>query len=100
MSCPEGEDLVLRYEELRAQALGGQPSGPALGLALFLQKGMPGWLQAWSRCVRGASVKTAERRDEETSRPATDLLPPERLRAEVAVVLAGMALHNRRGVVA
>jgi hypothetical protein len=37
---------VERYEALRAQVLGGEPSGWRLGLALFRGRGMAGWLRA------------------------------------------------------
>lgn len=36
-----------RYEQLRAQALGGGPSGPSLGLALLERRGVAAWSRAW-----------------------------------------------------
>jgi hypothetical protein len=37
---------VERYEQLRRHALGGEPSGWRLGLALFQGRGMAAWLRA------------------------------------------------------
>ena len=42
------KDLIMRYEELRARALGkgDRPEG-GLGWALLVRKGMLEWLRAW-----------------------------------------------------
>jgi hypothetical protein len=40
------QDDVERYEQLRRHALGGEPSGWRLGLALFQRQGMAAWLRA------------------------------------------------------
>ena len=43
-----GKELIMRYEELRARALGqGDRSEEGLGWALFVRKGMVEWLRAW-----------------------------------------------------
>jgi hypothetical protein len=39
--------LVERYEELRRRALGGEPDGFRLGLAVLQRQGLAGWLRAW-----------------------------------------------------
>jgi hypothetical protein len=38
---------VERYEQLRAQALEGVPSGSRLGLALLERRGVVAWTRAW-----------------------------------------------------
>ena len=38
---------VERYEQLRAQALEGDPSGSRLGLALLERRGVVAWTRAW-----------------------------------------------------
>lgn len=38
---------VERYEQLRAHALDGEPSGHRLGLALLERRGMATWSRAW-----------------------------------------------------
>lgn len=84
-SAPAAEHLAARYEELRSQALGG--SGRELGLALLLRQGMRAWIEAWSNCTLSMP---AERRHE----GGLDEVVPIQLRAEIAIVLAGMALRS------
>jgi len=38
---------VERYEQLRAHALDGEPSGFRLGLALLERRGVAAWSRAW-----------------------------------------------------
>ena len=38
---------VERYEQLRARALDGEPSGFRLGLALLQRRGVAAWTRAW-----------------------------------------------------
>jgi hypothetical protein len=42
-----GSDDVERYERLRACALGGEPDGWRLGLALLERGGIAAWTRAW-----------------------------------------------------
>lgn len=42
---------VERYEQLRRQALGGEPSGWRLGLALLERRGVAAWARAWQTTV-------------------------------------------------
>ena len=44
---PGRADVVERYEQLRAQALDGVPSGSRLGLALLERRGVVAWTRAW-----------------------------------------------------
>ena len=44
-----GAEDVERYEQLRARALGGEPSGCRLGLALLERRGVAAWARAWRR---------------------------------------------------
>lgn len=85
--------LVERYEQLRAQALGRWTgSASRLGLTLFLRQGMPAWLDAWSRYTTSEGTDTARTQD----KGDTDALLPPEGQNEVAMVLAGMALHHQR----
>ena len=81
-------ELTERYEELRAQAMGKSGMAAPLGLALFLRRGMPAWLEAWSSCMPPETPGLAS-----VAKPLPD--PPCN---EVAVVLAGMILFSRREV--
>ena len=38
---------MARYEQLRAQALDGDPSGWRLGLAVLERRGVVAWTRAW-----------------------------------------------------
>ena len=61
-------DDVERYEQLRRHALGGEPSGWRLGLALLERRGVAAWARAWRTATpaRAASpsVQTAAGGDE------------------------------------
>ena len=85
--------LMERYEDLRAQATGkriGETTG--LGLALFLRRGMPAWMAAWSDCRLSATASPPGPRAEHT------VILPQTLHTQVALLLAGMALHGRQEV--
>jgi hypothetical protein len=81
---PTANHLVARYEELRSQAMGA--CGRGLGLALRLRQGMRACLEAWSCTL----TMPAERHLED----GMDEAVPVQLRAEIAIVLAGMALSS------
>ena len=83
-------ELTERYEELRAQAMGKSGMAAPLGLALFLRRGMPAWLEAWSGCM---PPETPGLEPYSVAKPLPD--PPCN---EVAVVLAGMILFSCREV--
>ena len=82
---PTDNHLVAPYQELRSQAMGA--CGRGLGLALLLRQGMRAWLEAWSNCTL---TMPAERQLE----GGMDEAVPVQLRAEIAIVLAGMALSS------
>lgn len=84
--------LTERYEDLRAQAIGRRIGTPGLGLALFLRRGMPDWLSAWSNCQLGVTSLPPKARSEQAG------LLPDTLQAQVALLLAGMVLHGRQEV--
>ena len=44
---PDGTEDVARYEQLRAQAIGGDPTGWRLGLAVLERRGVVAWARAW-----------------------------------------------------
>ena len=69
---------VERYEQLRAQALGGDPSGLRLGLALLERRGVVAWTRAW-RAITVPAARPA------TATPAAD-------NDQLVGVLASMAL--------
>lgn len=49
--CDDGDSGpgadVARYEQLRAQALSGDPGGWRCGLAILQHRGLVSWLHAW-----------------------------------------------------
>lgn len=49
-----------RYEQLRAHALGGEPTGWRLGLALLQGRGTAAWLRA-GRGIAAVPVPSAQR---------------------------------------
>jgi hypothetical protein len=73
-----GSRDVERYEQLRAHALEGDPSGWRLGLALLERRGVVAWSRAW----QGTAVQPAR---SAIATPATDS-------DELVGVLASMAL--------
>lgn len=84
--------MVEGYEELRKQALGTGPMNQGgLGLALLMRQGMKSWMDAWSCRARGVPVRPLPGH----SREAIIALD---LRAEVVMILTGMALSGRQEV--
>jgi len=78
--------LITRYEQLRCQALGKLlPDGQGLGRALFIQKGMVAWIQAWSEHT--AEVKTGNNKILDTSK-----LIPENISGQITTVLTNMIM--------
>ncbi len=78
-------ELALRYEELRSQALKEAITvATPLGVALLEQKGTAAWILAWSSSPDAPRVN-------KFSEPLPDLL-----RSELAMLLAGMLVKNRR----
>jgi hypothetical protein len=51
-------DDVARYEQLRARALGGDPGGWRLGLAVLEHRGVMAWTRAWQASVPAPARKT------------------------------------------
>ena len=63
--------LTAAYERLRAWASGPAPPGPRPpGLALFLQRGTPGWLAALPAWLPAAAVPTTPVPVAPAARPA------------------------------
>ena len=88
---PRNDGLIVRYEELRRQAL-GRAGGQAYGLALFMRRGMSAWMQAWSQCVTAPAAPAQPPDDQE--------IFPVQLHRDVAMLLASMVLFARQEVVA
>ena len=75
----------MRYEQLRRDAIDGSSRGrEALGLALFLRRGMTAWMQAWSNCLDCATPLAL-------SQSATTPVPVD-VQAQVVTLLAGIIL--------
>ena len=72
---------VERYEQLRSRALGGDPSGFRLGLALLERRGVAAWARAWQG--------TAPAREQRASGSVLEL---PAARGELVGALASMAL--------
>jgi len=90
--CGSGEcgTLVLRYEELRGQAL-GEGLGAGHGCALFLRRGMAAWMGAWSECApRRVDAGADDGR-------GCGIPLPAGLRSEAAMILTGMVLNAAVG---
>jgi hypothetical protein len=82
------DELVVRYEELRRQALDRSSridQGP--GLALLIQRGMRAWMDVSSLCLTTPSP-TTRRLSNRDNVLASDQ------RGEIVMILAAMALHR------
>ena len=84
-------EMVAHCEQLRGDAL--QPANRLVatpGRALFLRQGMAGWMLAWSACMGQPDVQ---------QNPAPAASPPlsQGLRAQLAIILAGMILGQQQG---
>jgi hypothetical protein len=82
------DELVAHYEQLRKDALSPAIGrSPAPGLALFLRKGMIAWMRAWSPCMSAV----AEAASPAVATPSC----PQDIRAQLAVLLAGLILGQQ-----
>lgn len=88
MAIDSGAGLITQYEDLRGQAVAHPTAARSLGYALFTRQGMAAWARAWHSC---------------TSEPPTSAPPlvahtpmPVELRAQVALVLAGIIFNLQR----
>lgn len=61
-----------------------------MGLALFLRRGMPDWVAAWSHCLPATALPPPK---PQATQPS---LLPDALQAQVVLLLAEMALYGRR----
>lgn len=83
-------EIVASYERLRKDVLdAAQPLAAAPGRVLFQRQGMAAWMRAWTGCTKEPVI-------EPDSAPVS--LPPlsQGLRAQVAMILAGMLLGQYR----
>ncbi|MCC6153792.1 MAG: hypothetical protein IT367_08555 [Candidatus Hydrogenedentes bacterium] len=79
---------LLHYEQLRNDALSPAAGrSPAPGLALFLRKGMIAWMRAWS-CLPNPAAEVLPP-------PAATSSCPQDIRAQLAVLLAGLILGQQ-----
>jgi hypothetical protein len=77
---------VERYEQLRRQALGGEPSGWRLGMALLERRGVVAWTRAWQATTSHPA-----------SRPAAPVVAMANAGDELVGALASMALARMAG---
>lgn len=94
MLSPRNEGLIAHYEDLRGLVL-DRRGAHGLGLALFIARGMAGWLQAWSRCTVEPVAPAAPL--PAASAPGNDICPVQ-LHSDVAMLLASMVLVARQEV--
>jgi hypothetical protein len=79
--------LIDSYEDLRDFMVCHQMTlAPPRGLALFLHRGMSGWIEAWSKLAT-EKAKTVSQQPRETSPGRVCPLP-----SEATTILANMAL--------
>lgn len=84
--------LTEAYEALRAFAIyPGTSLSPPRGLALFLHRGMPGWMDAWSSLVSSDRARAVRLKPLVTNMGAEGPLP-----VEAVAILANMALATMR----
>ena len=83
------QSLSQEYERLRAVVVDGQREPGCLGLALLARQGVAAWISAWE------TLNPSVPRCGEPGTQAEYLV--DDLRAEVAVVLAEMALSAVKG---
>lgn len=77
------DGLVERYEQLRAQAVGGTGQGPRGGAGLLVGKGMVAWIKVAGACPAATGPPS----------PASGASPPAGATAtEVVRVLAAMVI--------
>jgi len=82
--------VIHRYEQLRSLVLGELfPDGQGLGLAVFMQKGISAWVQAWSEHT--AKVKTVNTQVLDTGK-----LAPENTIGQITTVLTNMIMDLNR----
>jgi hypothetical protein len=77
-----GAGEVERYEQLRSRALGGEPSGFGLGLAVLERRGVAAWARAWQGTTPAR----------EPHRPAASVVELPAASGELVGALASMAL--------
>ena len=88
MPMDSGAGLITQYEDLRGQAVANSPGVPSLGYTLFTRQGMAAWAHAWRSC---ASEPPTPARAPVAHNPL-----PVDLRAQVALVLAGIIFNLQR----
>lgn len=102
-AAPDAKHYTLQYERLRAQVLGAasdavrpEAVGPprAVGLALLLREGMPGWLKALEAVMRAS---LAPRTDDAAHSPTT---PSPGGDSSASPWLSGMPRHDLTALLA
>lgn len=82
----QGENLVVRYEQLRKDALSrSRDGGSGFGLALFLRQGMTAWMQVCT-CAATSPAREAIQSWNTVYSLSYDV------RSQAAVILAGILL--------
>ena len=84
--------LIKSYEDLREFMVDHKMTlAPPRGLALFLRRGMPGWIEAWSGLASSDKATLLRSQPLETGAGCAGPPPPE-----AAAILANMALAALR----
>jgi hypothetical protein len=81
----DGSAVVHGYEQLRARALGGQPDGWRLGLAVLQQRGVAAWLRVRRTATAATLPPPMPAREASADGTGID--------AELVGLLASMAMH-------
>jgi hypothetical protein len=90
LSPTDGQQATQRYELLRALAI-GEPGAATLQreLTLVLRQGLPAWLSAWRHYATDTDTAAPG-----PVTPSAAIAPTLSLQAELATVLAAMALAH------
>jgi hypothetical protein len=88
MAIDAGAGLITQYEDLRGQAVAHSTGARSLGYALFTRQGMAAWARAWRSCSSESPTSAPP--------PVAHTPMPMELRAQVAVVLAGIIFNLQR----
>lgn len=88
MVIDAGAGLITQYEDLRGQAVVHPAAARSLGYALFIRQGMAAWARAWRSCASEPPTSAPS--------PVAHTPMPLELRAQVALVLAGIIFNLQR----
>jgi hypothetical protein len=88
MAIDSSAGLITQYEDLRGHAVAHSTGVRSLGYALFTRQGMVAWARAWHSCASELPTSTFASVEHNPM--------PVDLRAQVALVLAGIIFNLQR----